>query len=77
LERREISAARLFLERAVEGGSTRALFVLAETYDPRALQRWGVRGSRGVPDKAKDLNRQAQATGEAEAGSRLVGLTAR
>jgi hypothetical protein len=77
LERRDISAARLFLERAVEGGSTRALFLLAETYDPRALQRWGVRGIRGVPDKAKDLYRQAQARGEAEAGSRLVGLTAR
>jgi hypothetical protein len=77
LERRDVSAARLFLERAVEGGSARALFRLAETYDPRALQRWGVRGIRGAPDKAKELYQQAQVTGNTEAGARLVGLTVR
>jgi hypothetical protein len=76
LERRDISAARLFLERAVEGGSARALFLLAETYDPRALQHWGVRGIRGAPDRAKDLYRQAQARGEPDAASRLARLTA-
>lgn len=74
LEQGDISAARLFLERAAEGGSGRALFRLAETYDPRALQRWGARGIRGSADKARELYRKAQAAGETEAGARLAGL---
>jgi hypothetical protein len=74
LSQGDISAARLFLERAAEGGSGRALFRLAETYDPRALQRWGARGIKGSPERARDLYRKAQGAGEAEAGARLAGL---
>ncbi|KAA2242278.1 sel1 repeat family protein [Salinarimonas soli] len=77
LEQGDISAARLFLERAADGGSARASFRLAETYDPRVLQRWGARGIKGSPEKARDYYRQAQARGDAEAASRLAGLGAR
>ena len=77
LEQGDISAARLFLERAAEGGSARALFRLAETYDPRALQSWGARGIRGSAEKARELYRQAQSRGDTEAASRLAGLPTR
>ncbi len=77
LEQGDISAARLFLERAAEGGSARAQFRLAETSDPRALQRWGARGIKGSPEKARELYRKAQASGETEAAARLSGLPAR
>jgi hypothetical protein len=65
----DVAGARGFLERAVAGGSARAAFLLAETYDwrtLRALQVYGVRGdtqralelygvaSKGGIDKAKE-----------------------
>jgi hypothetical protein len=77
LEQGDISAARLLLERAAESGSGRALFRLAETYDPRSLQRWGARGIKGSPERAREFYRLAQIAGDAEAGARLAGLPAR
>jgi hypothetical protein len=74
LARGDISSARLFLERASEAGNGRALFRLAETYDPRALQRWNVVGQQGSTVKARKYYEQAAAKGLAEAKDRLIGL---
>jgi hypothetical protein len=43
----DISAARILLRRAAEARDTRAALALAETYDPAALARRGVRGAIG------------------------------
>ena len=36
----DIAGAQLLLERALEAGSARAAFMLAETYDPHVLGSW-------------------------------------
>jgi hypothetical protein len=35
------------LERAASSGDARAIFALAETYDPNMLSAWRVRGMKG------------------------------
>lgn len=70
----DISGARLLLERAHAGGSRRAAFHLAETYDPRRLADWRALGIRGDPARARALYLQAKDGGIAEAGDRLLGL---
>ena len=40
----DIGAARIVLERAADLGSARALFMLAETYDPGILSAWKTYG---------------------------------
>jgi hypothetical protein len=67
----DISGARLLLERAVELGSARAAYLLAQTYDPRILDEWRIKGVRGDPAKAAEYYVRAQAGGVAEAGDRL------
>jgi hypothetical protein len=44
-------------------GSARAIFVLAETYDPEVLARLGTLGMRGDPARARELYAKAQAAG--------------
>lgn len=62
LKNADISGARLILESAVASGSTRATYLLAQTYDPRILQdKWNVRGIQGDPAKAQSLYSRAQA----------------
>jgi hypothetical protein len=73
---RDVSGARLLLERAVETGDSKAAFMLAETYDPRVLARWGVRMASD-PQKARQLYEKASAGGIAEARERMEGLSAR
>jgi hypothetical protein len=74
LAKGEISSAQLFLERAAEAGNARALFRLAETHDPRALQRWNVVGKRGSVVKARKYYEQAAEKGIPEARERLTTL---
>ena len=70
----DISGARLLLGRAAASGDARAIFALAETYDPNRLAALGVRGIRGDPERAKALYAEALAEGVAEARLRLSDL---
>ncbi|KJC55714.1 hypothetical protein UP10_38620 [Bradyrhizobium sp. LTSPM299] len=70
----DIGAARIVLERAVEAGSARASFALAETYDPNILTSWGTYGTRGDASKADELYAKATAGGVREAKSRSDAL---
>ena len=62
------------LEHAVEHGSARAAYMLAETYDARVLQAWRARGISGDPAKARQLYERAQAGGIEGASGRIDGL---
>jgi hypothetical protein len=55
----DIAGARLLLARAAEGKDARALFSLAETYDPVVLARWRVIGIPPDAAQAKALYREA------------------
>lgn len=70
----DISGARLLLEHALERGSARAAFMLAETYDARVLQSWGARGVSGDLTKARELYERAQAGGIEDAKERIETL---
>ncbi|WP_334432570.1 hypothetical protein [Bradyrhizobium sp. AZCC 1610] len=69
-----IGAARIVLEHAVETGSARASFTLAETYDPVILSTWGTYGTRGDAIKARELYAKAHAGGILGAKDRLERL---
>ena len=62
---RDISGARLVLERAVTEGSARAAHLLAQTYDPKMLRTWAVLGVRGDQTKAEEVYSKARAGGSA------------
>ncbi|CAN7604784.1 hypothetical protein LJR090_005234 [Bosea sp. LjRoot90] len=70
----DIGSARIVLERAVETGSARASFMLAETYDPRILSAWGTYGTRGEVTRARELYARAQVGGIREAKDRVDAL---
>jgi len=70
----DISSARIVLERAADGGSAQASFMLAETYDPLVLPKWGTYGTRGDARRARDLYAKAQAGGIKEAKERFDAL---
>ncbi|SFJ41058.1 hypothetical protein SAMN05216304_107246 [Bosea sp. OK403] len=70
----DIGSARIVLERAIEMGSARASFMLAETYDPRILSAWGTYGTRGEVTRARELYVKAQAGGIQEAKDRVGAL---
>jgi hypothetical protein len=74
LRQADISGARPLLEHAVERGSSRAAFMLAETYDARVLQSWQARGISGDPTKARELYERAQAGGIEDAKERIEAL---
>ena len=69
-----IGAARIVLDRAAETGSAEANFMLAETYDPIVLSKWGTYGTRGEPAKARELYTKAEVGGIPEAKDRLDAL---
>jgi TPR repeat protein len=75
LSQGDINGARIFLERAVEMGSAKASFAIAETYDPRVLSHWNVYGTRGDAAKAREFYAKA-AAGGIERGKRSVSLVA-
>jgi hypothetical protein len=70
----DIAAARRLAEYAATGGDGSALFMLAETFDPKQLARWRVRGVRADAERARVLYRQALQRGIAEAQARLAAL---
>jgi hypothetical protein len=74
LQQADISGARPLLEHAVEHGSARAAYMLAETYDTRVLQAWRARGISGDPAKARQLYERAQAAGIEDAKGRIEAL---
>ncbi|QEL24648.1 hypothetical protein FQV39_20200 [Bosea sp. F3-2] len=67
----DIGAARIVLERAAELGSARAVFMLAETYDPNILFAWRTFGTRGEVARARELYAKAHAAGIREAKERF------
>jgi hypothetical protein len=74
LRQADISGARPLLEHALERGSARAAFMLAETYDARVLQSWRARGISGDPARARELYQRAQAGGIEDAKKRIETL---
>jgi TPR repeat protein len=72
LSQGDISGARIVLERAIEMGSAKASFAIAETYDPRVLSHWNVYGTRGDVAKAREFYAKAAAGGIEEAKDRLA-----
>jgi len=73
----DIAAARLFYERAAEGGSALAMTAVGQTYDPIYLEQLRVRGVRGDAKRAADWYRKAIAAGDPQAEVRLKRLLAR
>jgi len=69
-----IGAARIVLDRAAETGSAEANFMLAETYDPIVLSKWGTYGTRGEATRARELYTKAHVGGIREAKDRLDAL---
>jgi hypothetical protein len=74
LRQADISGARPLLEHALDKGSARAAFMLAETYDARVLQSWRARGIPGDLAKARELYERAQAGGVEDARERIKTL---
>ena len=74
LELADISGARLLLQHALERGSARAAFMLAETYDAHVLQSWRASGISGDRTKARELYERAQAGGIEDAKERIEAL---
>jgi hypothetical protein len=70
----DIASARIVLERAVDLGSAKAAFALAETYDPIVLDAWRTFGTLGDIARAKQLYAKAKAGGVQEAQDRLNAL---
>ncbi|HEY1287675.1 MAG TPA: AAA family ATPase [Burkholderiales bacterium] len=70
----DIASARIVLERAVDLGSAKAAFGLAETYDPHVLEAWRTFGTLGDVARAKQLYAKARAGGVQEAQDRLNAL---
>jgi hypothetical protein len=74
LRQADISGARPLLEHALERGSARAAFMLAETYDARVLQSWRARGIASDLTRARELYERAQAGGIEDAKERIESL---
>lgn len=74
LRQADVGGARQLLELALEHGSSRAAFMLAETYDPRVLQSWRARGLAGDSAKARVLYERAQTGGIEDARERIKTL---
>jgi hypothetical protein len=72
----DVAGARRFLERAVEGHSARAAFLLAETYDSRILRTLQVYGVRGDTQRALELYKVASDGGIDKAKERISALKA-
>ncbi len=69
-----VLAARTLLATAAGATSPRALFLMAETFDPNMLAAWGTRGVAADPDRARALYAAANALGHDKADGRLDAL---
>jgi len=74
IKQSDFSGARLLLEHALEKGSARAAFMMAETYDWRMLRTLQAYGVRGHTEKARQLYELASAGGTENAQERLEAL---
>jgi hypothetical protein len=74
IKQSDFTGARLLLEHAVEKGSARAAFMMAETYDGRSLRALRAYGVRGDPEKARELYELAAVAGIEQARERLEAL---
>jgi hypothetical protein len=63
----DIASARLFFERAANTGDARAAMRMAVTYDAAFLERAGLRGPGGDPERATFWYRRARDLGEGKA----------
>jgi len=70
----DIASAQLFFERAADSGDARAAMRMAVTYDAGFLERAGLRGLRGDPERATFWYRRARELGEGKAEPPLGGL---
>jgi len=70
----DVAGARHFLERAFEGGSARAAYLLAETYDWQILRAQQVYGARGDTQRALELYGVASQGGIDKAKERISAL---
>lgn len=73
----DIAAARLFFERAAEGGNAVAAREAGKTYDPLALAEAHARGIRGDPVAAARWYRKASEGGDKEADRLMKRLMAK
>ena len=73
----DITAARLFYQRAAEQGNAAAATAVGQTYDPAVLELLRVRGVRGDAQMAAEWYRKAIAAGDRQAEVRLKRLLAR
>jgi hypothetical protein len=73
----DVVSARLFYERAAEGGDGRAALQLGETYDPAFLSRAGISGIRGDGVTAERWYQHASELGASEAQILLKSATGR
>jgi hypothetical protein len=74
IKQSDFSGARLLLEHALEKGSARAAFMMAETYDWRMLRTLQAYGVRGDTEKALQLYELAAVAGIESAQERLEAL---
>jgi class 3 adenylate cyclase len=77
LSARDIASARLFYERAADGGDGGAALRLGETFDPGFLSRTGIRGVPSDPTQASSWYRRALELGNLAAQVRLKNLEQR
>ena len=70
----DLLAARLFYERAADGGNGQAALRLGETFDPVFLDQAHLRGARGDWSTALSWYRRARDLGVAEAEILLKSL---
>src|SRR5215831_16295933 len=70
----DIVSARLFYERAADGGDGGAALRLGATFDPVFLSRTGVRGALGDPAQASSWYRRALDLGNPAAQEALIAL---
>jgi TPR repeat protein len=78
MKRADVSAGRLFYERAADAGIPEAALRLGASYDPAFLTRAGIKGVQGDPALAARWYKRARDLGAAvEAEVLLNGLNSR
>jgi TPR repeat protein len=70
----DFASARLLLAYALEKGSARAAFMMAETYDPQILRSSQIYGIRGDPQRAREFYQLAAEAGVEKAQERVEAL---
>jgi TPR repeat protein len=74
IEQGNVAVARQFFVRAAQLGLARGALLLAATYDPRELARWGVQGTQPNLGEARKWYERARELGAPEAEERLARL---